>query len=390
MTGADRFDVDAVLDAIRSVLPATRPLPLHEPRFAGREWEYVKDCLDTGWVSSVGSYVDRFEAMVAECCGVPHAVAVMNGTAALHVALLLAGVKAGDEVLTPALTFIATTNAVSYCGAIPHFVDSNRETLGLDPAALDAYLATMAEPGRSGPPVNRATGRPIRAVVPMHTFGLPVDMVGIATVAERWGLVVVEDAAEAVGAAWRGRPLGSFASIGALSFNGNKIVTTGGGGAVLLADPEIARRAKHLTTTAKLPHAWRFDHDAVGFNYRMPNLNAALGCAQLEQLDGFVAAKQRLSDAYRRRLGNLPGVEMVQPPRDATGTVWLNVVLVPDEAARDALLGRCNAEGLLVRPAWELMHRLPMYRDCPRAPLPIAEMLEARLVCLPSGAGVFA
>jgi perosamine synthetase len=390
LTRSNPFDLEAVLNAIRRALPATRPLPLHEPRFAGREWDYVKDCLETGWVSSVGSYVDRFEAMLAERCGVPRAVAVVNGTAALHVALVLAGVRPGDEVMAPTLTFAATLNAVSYCGAVPHLIDSDADTLGLDATALEARLNAVAAPGRDGPPVNRQTGRPIRAVLPMHTFGLPVDMAAIAAVAARWGLTVVEDAAEAMGCVWRGRPLGSFAAIGALSFNGNKVVTTGGGGAVLCADPALGARAKHLTTTAKLPHRWRYEHDAIGFNYRLPNLNAALGCAQLEQLDGFLAAKRRLSDAYVHHLAGIDGVAVVRPPADGNGALWLNAILVLDAETRDALLERCHADGILARPAWQLMHHLPFYGDCPRGPLPVAEMLEARLVCLPSGAGILA
>jgi len=378
------FDPAAVVAALQRVLPGERPLALHEPRFAGREEAYLKDCLATGWVSSAGPYVDRFERMLAERCGVARAVAVVNGTAGLHTALMLAGVRPGDEVLVPALTFVATANAVSQCGAIPHFVDSGRRTLGLDPEGLDRHLHRIAAPGPDGP-VNRDTGRRIAAVVPVHVFGHPVAMEPLNEVAARWRLVVIEDATEALGSRYRGRPAGALARLAVLSFNGNKIITTGGGGAVLTDDPALADAARHLTTTAKLPHPWRFEHDRVAYNYRMPNLNAALGCAQLEQLEGILEAKRWLAGCYREALSGLPGVEVVMEPPDCESNHWLNALLVPDPAARDALLAAGHAAGLLLRPAWRLMPALPMYQDCPRASLPVAEALEARLVCLPSG-----
>ncbi|WP_029008251.1 LegC family aminotransferase [Azospirillum halopraeferens] len=379
-----QFDPAPVVAALRSVTSPTRPLPLHEPVFAGREWDYVKDCLDTGWVSSVGAYVDRFERMLSQRAGDAHAVAVVNGTAALHVALMLAGVRTGDEVLVPALTFVATANAVAYCGALPHFVDSGPATLGLDPEALAAWLDETAE-RRDGACVNRRTGRRIAAVVPMHVFGHPVDMDGLAAVAGPRGIPIVEDAAESLGSLCRGRPTGGLGTIGTFSFNGNKIITAGGGGAIITADADLARRARHLTTTAKTAHPWAYEHDCVGFNYRLPNLNAALGCAQLEQLDGFIAAKRSLAAAYREALAGIPGVTFVDEPEGCRSIYWLNAVLVPDAAARDALLAATHAEGLLTRPAWGLMHRQPMYDGCPRAPLPVAESLADRLVCLPSG-----
>lgn len=390
MTAASRaaavpgFDPEGVATVLRALLPAGDRHALHEPCFAGREWDYVKDCLDTGWVSSVGAYVDRFEHMLAERCGVARAIAVVNGTAGLHIALRLAGVRAGDEVLVPTLTFVATANAVSYCGAVPHLVDSCPTTLGLDPRRLDRHLATIAATV-DGQTVNRDTGRPLRAVVPMHVFGHPVDMDGLAEVAARWRLVIVEDAAEALGSLCHGRPIGSFGEVGVISFNGNKVVTTGGGGAILTNRGDLADAARHLTTTAKLPHPWAFDHDQLGYNYRLPNLNAALGCAQVEQLDGFIAAKRRLARLYQERLGALPGIEVVAEPAGCRSIYWLNAVLTPDAASRDALLRACHERGLMVRPAWSLMHRLPMYRECPRADLSVAEALEARMVCLPSG-----
>ncbi len=381
------FDPAAVVAALRTLLPATRPLALHEPRFCGREWDYVKDCLDTGWVSSVGAHVDRFERMLAETCGVARAVAVVNGTAGLHVALLLAGVRPGDEVLMPALTFVATANAAAYCGAVPHFADSDPVTLGLDPGALERHLEAIADPGPDGP-VNRATGRRIAALVPVHVFGHPVAMDALNAVAERWRVAVIEDATEALGSRYHGRPAGSLARLAVLSFNGNKIITTGGGGALLTDDPALADAARHLTTTAKRPHPWAFEHDRIAYNYRLPNLNAALGCAQLEQLDGFVAAKRRLARHYRHHLSALPGLEVVTEPPGCVSNYWLNALKVPDARARDALLTLSHAEGLLTRPAWQPMHTLPMYAQCPRAPLPETEDLTARLVCLPSGPGL--
>lgn len=376
----------AFVETLRRVLPAAEGMvALHQPEFAGNEWAYVKECIDTGWVSSVGAYVDRFEAMLAETCGVAHAVAVVNGTAALHVALLLAGVRRDDEVLLPALTFIATANAVSYLGAIPHFVDVGADRLGLDPAGLDAWLEQVAEAGADGPR-NRRTGRRIAAIVPMHAFGLPVDMDALMGVAERWALPIVEDAAESLGSFYKGRPCGSFGMVSAVSFNGNKIVTTGGGGAILTDDAALAKRAKHLTTTAKQPHRWEFVHDAIGFNYRLPNLNAALGCAQLERLDAMVARKRMLAERYRAAFAGMTGLRFVAEPADSTSNYWLNAIVADDEMVRDPLLEAAVAAGFQVRPAWRPMHLLPMYADCPRAPLPVTEALGRRLVNLPSSA----
>ena len=380
-----RADPQRIVEAIRSV--AGDRAGLHEPEFAGREREYVLETIDSGWVSSVGSYVDRFEQRLAEIVGAERAVATGNGTAALHIALLLGGVQPGDEVLTPALTFIATANAVTYCGAIPHFVDATDETLGVDPAALDDYLAEIGE-RRGDVLVNRRTGRPIRAVLPMHTFGHPVDLDALLAVCERHGIVLVEDAAESIGSLYKGRHTGTFGRVGAISFNGNKTVTTGGGGAVICTDPEMGRRAKHLTTQAKVPNRWEYIHDEIGYNYRLPNINAALGCAQLEQLDGFIADKRRLADRYATAFADVPGVRPFHEPSFATSNYWLNVLLLdePDMALRDEVLAATNDAGLMTRPVWRLMHRLPMYADNPRMPLPVAEALEARIVNIPSSA----
>ena len=390
-TPAAALDLDGLLAAVRAVAGGGRqgggggrPVALHEPWFGGREREYVLDCIDTGWVSSVGAYVDRFERAVAQACGVARAVATVNGTAALHVALLLAGVRPGDEVLIPTLTFVATANAVSYCGATPHFVDAEPESLGMDPDRLEAHLAAIVVPGPGGGAVNRVTGRRLAAMAPMHVFGHPARIGRLAAVAARFGIALVEDAAESLGSTQGGRPLGGRGLVGAVSFNGNKIVTTGGGGAVLTDDEGLADRAKHLTTTAKLPHRWAFDHDAVGFNYRLPNINAALGCAQLERLDEFVALKRTLAARYAAALAGVAGARFLAEPPDCRSNYWLNAVLLDDPADRDRALAALNDAGFAARPCWTPMHRLPMYAGCPRDGLAVAEDIAARLVNLPS------
>lgn len=380
---------DRVLAAIRSVLPdsAAGQIPLHEPEFRGREWEYLKDCLDTGWVSSAGGYVDRIERDLEAITGVEHAVATSNGTAALDICLKLAGVRAGDEVLVPALTFVATANAVAYQHATPHFVDSEAVTLGVDPVRLDAWLSETARPADDGC-INVRTGAPIRALMVMHVFGHPCDLDGLCEVAARWKLTLIEDAAEGLGSRWRGEHVGGRGLLSALSFNGNKIVTTGGGGAVLTRDPALAARAKHLTTTARTPHQWSFVHDEVGYNYRMPNLNAALGCAQLERLPDMLARKAELARQYADAFAAVDGIRLLTPRPDAEVNHWLNALILerPDMDQRDPLLEALNGAGFMARPLWTLMHRLPMYAACPRAPLPVAEALEASVVNIPSSA----
>lgn len=376
--------------AIRAVVGvAQSDVALHAPSFEGREWDYVKDCIDTGWVSTAGSYVPEFERRIAAVCGVEHAIAVVNGTAALHLGLMMVGVRPGDEVLIPALTFAATANAVAHAGAVPHLVDSETGTLGLDADKLDAHLSTICEPGETGP-VNRLTGRRIAAVVPMHVFGHLVDMDRLSEVAARHRLPIVEDAAEALGSRYKDRPAGSLGAIAALSFNGNKIVTTGGGGALTTNDADLARRARHVATTAKRAHRWEFDHDEVGYNYRMPNLNAALGCAQIEQLDGFVTAKRRLADRYVDAFAGVRGAHIFREPNFSHSNHWLNTMVLDADQAdqRDAVLEATNAVGLSTRPVWKLMHRLPMYGDCPRMDLSVAEDLERRLINLPSSASL--
>ena len=371
----------------RALGEARGMIALHEPAFEGQERAYVLECIETGWVSSVGKFVDRFEADLAAYTGAKHAVAVVNGTAALQVALQLAGVGRDDEVLIPALSFVATANAVAHLGAVPHFVDSAETTLGLDPAALGAYLEAVAERAGDGWR-NARTGRRLAAIVPMHTFGHPVDLTGLVEVAGRYGLPVVEDAAESLGSLYQGRHTGTFGLLGCLSFNGNKVITTGGGGAILTDDAALARHAKHLTTTAKLPHRWAFEHDEVAYNYRLPNLNAALGCAQLEGLPAKLEAKRRLAERYAEAFAATPGLATVREPAGCRSNHWLVAVKLarPDMAARDALLAAANDAGYQCRPVWSLLSRLPMYAACPRAPLPVAEALAASLINVPSSA----
>jgi perosamine synthetase len=390
VTKSDRFDVQGIVAAVQRAVGAPNgTLALHEPVFAGNEIAYLEECIKSTFVSSVGKFVDRFENMLEEVTGARRAIAVVNGTAALHACFTLAGVEAGDEVMSPALTFIATTNAIAYCGASPHFIDSSFRTLGMDAQALGARLDAIAQRGPNGT-INRETGRRIAAIAPMHTFGHPVDMDEIVAIARHWDIPVVEDAAESLGSTYKGHAVGSQARLAALSFNGNKIVTTGGGGAILTNDEELGRRAKHITTTAKLPHKWAFVHDEVGFNYRLPNLNAALGCAQLEQLDGFLKSKRRLAAAYQRAFAGVPGVQFSREPEGTTSNYWLNAILLDEAhaALRDDVLTALNASGFGARPTWTLMHRLPMFAACPRGDLPVAESIERRLINLPSSASI--
>ncbi|MDB6059940.1 MAG: DegT/DnrJ/EryC1/StrS aminotransferase [Verrucomicrobiaceae bacterium] len=389
-TSAQRSLADQVIAAIRAVVGAG-PVPLHEPSFAGNERLYLQECIDSTFVSSVGKFVDRFEAELAAYTGAKHAVALVNGTAALHIALKLAGVKEGDEVLVPALSFVATANAVTYCGAIPHFVDSESLTLGMNAAKLRAYLNEHTEQ-RSNQCINRATGRVIRAIVPMHTFGHPVDLEGLLAIAHDFNLALLEDAAESLGSYYRNQHTGTFGLMGTLSFNGNKTITTGGGGAILTNDSALARRAKHLTTTAKLPHAWEYWHDEIGYNYRMPNLNAALGCAQLEQLPAMLDAKRAVFHRYQEAFAPLTGLRVVAEPEHCQSNYWLQTLLLDTAFAeqRDAILKATNDAGFMTRPAWTLMHELTPFKDCPRMDLAGAQSLVQRLINIPSSSRLIA
>lgn len=391
-----------ILALLKSLLPQSHEdIPLHEPHFSGNERRYIEDCVDSTFVSSVGRYVDKFERMLSEYTGIKQAVAVVNGTAALHISLKLVGVRQDDEVLVPALTFVATANAVVYCGAIPHFVDSEERTMGLDPHRLSDYLADISEL-RSGVCYNKMTGRRIIGLVPVHVYGHPVDLDPLHETCQRFGLQMVEDATESLGSLYKGRHTGHWGKLSVLSFNGNKIITTGGGGAIITNDENLGKIARHITTTAKLPHKWAFYHDMVGYNYRMPNVNAALGCAQLEQLPAFIEKKRSLAERYKKVFSNVDGVNFFSEPPFARSNYWLNVILLDNHSSnahalssvaynlndllqlRDSVLDVTNANGIMTRPAWTLMHKLPAFKDCPRMDLPVAESLEARLINLPS------
>lgn len=382
------IDPNSIVEAIaRCLPPGTSPLPLHEPVFRGREWAYVKECLDSGWVSTAGPFVDRFERELERTTGARHAVAAVNGTAALHLALLLAGAGRDDEVIVPSLTFVATANAVTYCGAVPHFADCDEKTMGIDPSKLAGYLEDAAEV-RGEECFNRRTGRRIAAVAPVHVFGHPVDLDPLADLCSRFRVKLVEDAAESLGSLYKGKHTGTLGLAAALSFNGNKIVTAGGGGAILTNDGEIARRAKHLSTTARVPGEWEFRHDETGYNYRLPNLNAALGLAQLEQLPGFLESKRALARKYLTAFEGVRGARIFREQEHVRSNCWLNVLVLDDAGLTREILERTHRRGILTRPCWSLLHRLPMYRGCPRMDLTVAEGLEGRIVCLPSSAGL--
>ncbi|MCQ8102840.1 LegC family aminotransferase [Methylomonas sp. SURF-2] len=373
---------ESFIRLVREIYQTEGFVPLHEPRFYGNEKQYLLDVIDSTFVSSVGPYVTEFENKIAAFCGSKHAVATVNGTAALHIALLLAGVRPGDEIITQAVTFVATCNAVRYCGAEPVFIDVDRATLGMSPQALSSFLAEFVERRAEGV-FNKSSGRRIAACLPMHVFGHPCDVSGLLDVCESYGIPLVEDAAEALGSRYRDRHCGTFGKMGVLSFNGNKIMTTGGGGMIITDDDELAGRAKHLTSTAKVPHAWRFEHDQLAYNYRMPNLNAALGLAQLEQMPLFIERKRELAQCY---LGwaNANGVDMVSEPVGAHANYWLNALILNNRPDREAFLRASNDRGVMTRPLWELMVELPMYKDCRHDALTNSYWLAERLVNVPS------
>ena len=380
------LDIDGIVATLKSVISADKmPVALHEPSLKGNEWAYLKDCIDSTYVSYVGQYVDKFEAMLANFTGVKKAVAVVNGTAALHIALKLAGVQPEDEVLTPALTFVATANAVSYCGAIPHFVDSEESTLGLDPHKLKAYLKDIARVD-SDSCYNKLTGRRIKAVIPMHTFGHPVDLDPLVEVCNKYKIVMIEDAAESLGSYYNGKHTGNWGKVSILSFNGNKTITTGGGGAIITNDEDLGKLAKYLTSTAKVPHRWAFNHDLVGYNYRLPNVNAAIGCAQMEQLPQFLERKRRLAATYLKAFAGMAGVSFFTEPSFARSNYWLNVLLLDGNVSdrQEEVLKKTNDNGIMTRPVWTLMNKLIMYKDCPAMDLDCAESLAKRIINIPS------
>ncbi len=374
---------DKTITFIKSKFPGQDFIPLHTPVFKGNEKKYVLDTIDSTFVSSVGAYVNRFEEMMCELTGAKHCVAIVNGTNALHMALLMADVKAEDEVLSQSLTFIATCNAISYIGAKPVFVDIDKDTLGMSPNALNHFLYTYGEIRDNGFTYNRQSNKRIKACVPMHTFGLPCRIDEIAEICKKWNIKLVEDAAESLGSYYKEKHTGVFGLLGAFSFNGNKTVTCGGGGALITDDDDIAHKAKHLTTQAKVVHPWAFVHDEIGYNYRMPNLNAALACAQLEQLSAFVLNKRSLASLYKDFFESQP-ITFVTEIKDAKANYWLNAILLNNIDEREAFLQYANSNGVMSRPAWELMHRLPMFSNAQKGDLCNSEYIADRLVNIPS------
>ena len=376
-------DYKHIVDFIHELYGTQEFVPLSVPQFVGNEKKYLEECIDSTFVSSVGKFVDRFEQMVAEYTGAKRAVVCVSGTNALHMALMLVGVERDDEVLTQALTFIATCNAVSYIGAHPVFLDVDRETMGLSPDAVKEWLAKNAEI-RNGECFNKRTGRRVKACVPMHTFGHPVRIEELKVVCEEYHIELVEDAAESIGSLYKGKHTGTFGKVGALSFNGNKTITTGGGGMLLFNDEELGAYAKHLTTQAKIPHRWEFRHDHIGYNYRMPNINAAIGCAQMEHLDEFVANKRAMAEAYKEYFLHVDGVEFFAEPENCRSNYWLNAVLLPNRDAQQEFLQYTNDHGVMTRPIWELMNRLPMFENCETDGLKNTIMFADRVVNSPS------
>jgi perosamine synthetase len=373
-----------LFDLIKSIYGGSSQIPLHAPVFDQRDKDGVLGAIDSGFVSSVGKEVTIFEEELAAYTGAAKAVAVVNGTAALHLSLLLSGVKSGDYVLTQALTFIATANAIRYAGADPIFLDSDRETFGLSPDALRNFLETQAE-RRNGKTYLKRDERRISACVPVHVFGYLLKIEEIKLVCDEWGIPLIEDAAEALGSRIGQKHAGTFGPVGILSFNGNKIITTGGGGALLFNDPEIAAFAKHLSTTAKVPHAWAFTHDHVGYNYRMPNLNAALGCSQLRKLETFLKIKQGIHEKYRDFLADFPELTFLTDRPGTSSNHWLNAILVENKIQRDIFLAEAHAQGIGCRPTWDLIPELKIYADCPCGDLSVARELSDRIINLPSG-----
>ena len=372
-----------IIDFIRSLYPDRDFIPLHEPHFGGNEKKYLEDCIDSTFVSSVGKYVDRFEEMIREFTGAKCAVATVNGTAALHIALLLAGVQRNDLVITQPLTFIATCNAISYCGAEPMFIDIDRQTLGLSADALEVWLAANSVlEGESC--YHIGSRQRLAACVPMHTFGHPCQIDRIVEICERYHIPVVEDSAESIGSYYKGRHTGTFGKLGVLSFNGNKTITTGGGGMIITNDDELGKLAKHITTTAKVPHPWEFVHDMTGYNYRLPNVNAALGCAQMEQLPEILANKRETARLYQEFFAGLDGVTYIPEPKDCVSNYWLNVILFNDREARNGFLQQSNTSKVMTRPAWTLMNKLAMFSKAISGDLEISEDIESRLVNIPS------
>ena len=373
---------NTLINFIRDVFNTNDNIPLHTPFFGGNEKNNITETIDSTFVSSVGSYVDAFESELAAFCQAPYSVAVVNGTAALQTALYLAGDRANDIVITQSLTFVATCNAIHWLGGEAAFVDVSMKTLGMCPNSLSTFLSTHCD-YLDGQCIYKKTEQVVKAVVPMHTFGHPAEIDALAKICETWGIALVEDSAESLGSTFKGKSLGTFGQYGALSFNGNKIITTGGGGAILCKSEMAYKKIKHFTTTAKVPHRFEFFHDEVACNFRMPNLNAALGCAQLAQLQKFITNKRELASIYEDFLSEGP-YTFVKEPEGCVSNYWLNAVICKDESQRDLLLSSSNDAGIMLRPVWTPMHLLPMYAKSIRGPLDNTEWLAKRLVNLPS------
>lgn len=395
------MDYQPIIDFIHSLYPGKETIPLHEPYFGGNEKKYVLDCIETNYVSSVGKYVDRFEEMIRDYTGAKYAIATVNGTAALDIALKLAGVQPGDLVITQPLTFIATCNAITYCGAEPVFVDIDAETLGMSPDSLESWLSTntviednvcylkevhkLHELQYNNNKFVEIRGpRRISACVPMHTFGHPCKIDRIVDICNHYHIPVVEDAAESIGSYYKRKHTGTFGNLGILSFNGNKTITTGGGGMILTEDDELGPLAKHITTTAKKPHPWKFEHDTIGYNYRLPNINAALGCAQMEILPEILKNKRETTRNYNQFFKNIEEVKFIQEPSDSISNYWLNAILLKNEKERDKFLDYAYSQKVMCRPAWTLMNKLPMFVNCIYSTLNVANAIEKRLVNIPS------
>ena len=387
----NKDNIEKLIAFIREIYKTSEFIPLNEPRFIGNEKKYLTDCIDSTFVSSVGKYVDKIEKDMADYTGAKYAVAAVNGTAALHIALLMAGVKPGDEVITQPLTFVATANAISYCNARPVFVDVDKDTLGLSPDKLDHFLKTNTQwDPLNSKLLNTSTNNPISAVVPMHTFGHSARIDEIVEVCNHYGIPVVEDSAESIGSLYKGKQTGTFGKLGIYSFNGNKTITCGGGGIIVTDDETLAKKAKHITTTAKIPHKWEYRHDMIGYNYRMPNLNAALLCAQLEKLDDFIENKRATAQKYADffdTLNTIPlnaKLEFLVEPKNSFSNYWLNAVILSDRKARDEFLAYTNDKGIMTRPIWTLMNKLEMFNNRQTGDLSNAEWLEDRVVNIPS------
>lgn len=378
----ERCSMQKIVDFIRETFNTKEFIPLHEPRFIGNEKQYLNECIDSTFVSSVGKYVDIFEKEFAAYVGSKYAIATVNGTSALHISLLLAGVKQEDEVITQPLTFIATCNAINYCGATPIFVDVDLNTMGLSPESLQTFLENTCKV-QENRCINKTTGKTIKACVPMHTFGHPCRIDEIQIICDQWHIVLVEDAAESLGSYYREKHTGTFGKLGAFSFNGNKIITSGGGGVIVTDDADLAAQAKHITTTAKIPHKWEYVHDEIGYNYRLPNLNAALLVAQLEKLETFLENKRELARIYENFFSDKP-ISFVKEVKNSHSNYWLQSILLPDRDQRDKFLAFSNENGVMTRPIWTLMTRLEMFKQCQTTNLSNAIWLEDRIVNIPS------